>query len=484
MGERPPFARVPVVAAAAAAAVVLAVGSTGYGYHRDELYFRMLPPRWNYLDQPPLAPFLARLTTHLADQMWALRIPATFAAAAAVVLAALITRELGGGRAAQTWCAWGYAFAAMPLMLGHVLLTSTIDLPLLLGLVLLVLRAVTGRPRAWPAAGALAGATAYNRLVVVVVAGLLVAGLLVLGPRASLRTPWPWLGGLLAAVIAAPIIGYQARNDWPQLRMGEALAAANAGEVRSFLPVLLLLMLGPPLVVVWAIGIAWLLRAPQRSRFGFLAVAFAGLVAFTLVSGAQPHYPIHLLTVMYAAGWVPLARRLAGSRVLRAGAVVLVAANAAVSLVLALPVIPQSRLGSTPVPGMAQLVRDQIGWPAYAEQVAAAYRQAAAGRPLPIVTANYGEAGALARYGPALGLPFPHSGHTGLGDLGPPSGERVLLVGGQVDSARRLFHDCRIVGRLDNGVDVDNEEQGQPIALCTGPREPWPDLWARLRHLD
>ena len=30
--------------------------------------------------------------------------------------------------------------------------------------------------------------------------------------------------------------------------------------------------------------------------------------------------------------------------------------------------------------------------------------------------------------------------------------------------------------------DVDNEENGTPVWSCTGPREPWPELWPRLRR--
>ena len=45
-----------VVLMAAAVTVVLVAFASGYGYHRDELYFRMLPPAWGYLDQPPLTP--------------------------------------------------------------------------------------------------------------------------------------------------------------------------------------------------------------------------------------------------------------------------------------------------------------------------------------------------------------------------------------------------------------------------------------------
>ena len=42
----------------------------------------------------------------------------------------------------------------------------------------------------------------------------------------------------------------------------------------------------------------------------------------------------------------------------------------------------------------------------------------------------------------------------------------------------------RIVGRLDNRVDVDNEEQGEPIAICHDPVGGWARIWPRLKHED
>jgi hypothetical protein len=45
------------------------------------------------------------------------------------------------------------------------------------------------------------------------------------------------------------------------------------------------------------------------------------------------------------------------------------------------------------------------------------------------------------------------------------------------------FTACQVVGHLDSGVDIDNEEEGQPIAVCTGPKKPWEALWPVLRHL-
>jgi hypothetical protein len=411
----------------------------------------MLPPAWGYVDQPPLVPWLARSVTALVDEPWALRVPATLASAVAVVLVALLARELGGSRGAQALAAWGAAFGALPLMLGHLLLTSTLDQAFWLAATLAVLRAVRGDGRWWLVAGAVAGLASFSRLLV-----------------------------------AAPNLLFQATHGWPQLDMGAALAEDNAAEVRTLAPLLLLLMLGPVLAPVWVTGVVWLLRAPQRPEVGFLAVAFGVLVAFTLGSGAQPHYPVHLLVVVYAAGCVPVSRWLATRARWRWVAVAGLAANAALAAVLALPVVPADRLGATPLPAVGPLVGDQVGWPAYVEQVSRAWRTTPRGARTAVITSNYGEAGAVARFGPALGLPAPFSGHNALHDAGRPPDDvdTVVLVGHQGERVADLFDACRVVDRLDNGLGVDNEEQGAPVTVCTGPVAGWSTLWPRFRHLD
>src|SRR5664279_1278968 len=73
----PPFAARGVALAVGATALVLTVLSGLYGYHRDELYFAMLPPAWGYVDQPPLIPLLAHV---LGSSPSLLRIPATASA--------------------------------------------------------------------------------------------------------------------------------------------------------------------------------------------------------------------------------------------------------------------------------------------------------------------------------------------------------------------------------------------------------------------
>jgi hypothetical protein len=47
---------------------------------------------------------------------------------------------------------------------------------------------------------------------------------------------------------------------------------------------------------------------------------------------------------------------------------------------------------------------------------------------------------------------------------------------------RRFFDELEPVGRLDNGLDVDTEEQGNPLIIARGPKEPLPAMWRDLRH--
>jgi hypothetical protein len=102
-----------------------------------------------------------------------------------------------------------------------------------------------------------------------------------------------------------------------------------------------------------------------------------------------------------------------------------------------------------------------------------------------ILATNYGEAGALDRYG-SDALPPVVSGHNALAELGRPDQDvtSVVVVGYQARGIATEFERCEELGTLDNGLDVDNEEQGAPITICRDPRAPWSELWTRIRHLD
>ena len=456
--------------------MLLSVLSNGYGYDRDELYFSMLKPAWGYVDQPPFTPLLSHAIAVVYDGgPWLLRVPAVLFSAGCVALTGLLARELGGGGKAQAWAAWGVATTSAVMVLGHVFLTSTADLTLWPAICLCILKAeLRQTPRWWLAAGALAGLATYNRLLVGVLVAGIALGLLLVGPRRRLLSTWVLGGALVAIVLALPNELYQMLNGWPEGAMGKALAANNAAGTRIAMFPLLVVLFGPPLVVIWVAGLVALAR---DARLRFFVVAFVVLLVFTFVGGTQPHYPVFLLPVPFAAGIVALERHL--GRVWAA----LFALNAVVSAFIGLPLLAVGTVGSTPVPGINPLVGDSVGWPAYVHQITSAYDALPDRASAVVFASNYGEAGAVRLYAPDVPV---FSAQNALYDQArpPESATTVVVVGGQYDQARRLFASCRVVDHLEDGVGVDNEEQGEPVAVCRGPVASWDVLWPRLHHLD
>lgn len=487
---RSPIAWLPVGAALAALAAALGATATRYGYHRDELYFRMLDPAWGYVDQPPLTPLLARAATTLfGDSVWALRLPAIACLLGAVLLAVLTTRELGGGRGAQALCAWGLSFSALPLTFGHTLLTASVDLVVWAGVLLLVARALLrAEPRWWLAVGGLVGLSLFNKQLIVLLLIGLAVGLLAVGPRDVLRSPWLWAGVGVALLVAAPNLVYQATHDWPQLTMARALSERGGGEARALLLPMQLILLGVFLVPVWVAGFVALLRRPAWRPVRALAVAYPVVLVVTLATAGQLYYPLGLVALLFAAGCVPTVEWIGRRPVRRALVVAAVAVNSVVSAVVALPLVPVGSLGGTPIPDMNQATRDTVGWPVYVQTLAEVYASLPAEDRARAVlfTSNYGEAGALHRYGPEYGLPDVYSGHNELWFAGPPPESATVVVAWiqGLRGLRMLFAECEQHAVMDNGVGVDNEEQEAVVAVCRDPVGGWSAIWPRLQHYD
>lgn len=487
----PRFAARAVAAVTVVPVVSLALTATGYGYHRDELYFRVLGRHlaWGYVDEPPLTPLLGRASTALfGDNLVALRIPAIVCVAAAMVITALITRELGGGTAAQVLTSAGLGGTTV-LLAGHTLATATVDLVVWTLVILFACRALLrGEPRWWLAAGLAVGLGFYNKQLVALLLIGLAVGLLISGPRRELRSPWLWAGVAVAVLVAAPNIVYQITHHWPQLKMSHAIARDKGHDDRvNFLPVQLGL-LGLPAAAIWIVGLVRVLREERWRPVRALGWAYLAASLITLVTGGQPYYPLGLLVFLYAAGSVVVARWATGKRARWVWPAVAVAVSTAMSCVLALPLIPLSSLGSTAVPATSSVVGDQVGWPVYVQEIAdVVHALPAADQAYAVLlTSNYGEAGALDKYGAQYHLPAAYSGQNQLYYYGPPpdSATVVVAVGIPLSRLDSSFASCGKAAELDNRVGVDNQEQGSPIAICRGPRQPWHVLWPSFQHYD
>jgi hypothetical protein len=59
----------------------------------------------------------------------------------------------------------------------------------------------------------------------------------------------------------------------------------------------------------------------------------------------------------------------------------------------------------------------------------------------------------------------------------------VVAVRFRPEYLDRFFESCEVVAHVDNGFDIDNEAQGQPIYVCRGLRGRWEDLEPEMRYL-
>src|SRR6202044_3069682 len=131
----------------------------------------------------------------------------------------------------------------------------------------------------------------------------------------------------------------------------------------------------------------------------------------------------------------------------RRGAIMVI--RAAIGLPSAVPVLPARALHTLPLQNINHHLAETIRW---AQQVALVAREYHALPPAErarstILTGNYGEAGALAPYGAADGLPTAYSGANNFWLWGPPPGTATGAIAVNVDPAllRREFAHVRLL---------------------------------------
>ena len=364
---------------------------------------------------------------------------------------------------------------------GHLLVTASFDLMSWMALLWLAVRLLrTDNPRWWIVFGGVAGLSMLNKNLSVLLVVALAVGLVAERRWALLLSPWLVAGAALALLIASPNLWWQAHHGWPQLEMARALSRRIGAENRAQLVPLQVLFAGPALLPVLWWGIRWLRRSTEGKRYRPLLWAWPAGLVITFVSGGRPYYVLPLTTVVLLAGIVDVAARGRGRQLAW-----LIGLGLVGTIPLAVPILPVSTAKVTESVNPA--LAETVGWPQMVDQIAGVVHQLPpAEQPSVILlTLTYGEAGAIDRFGPSRGLPHAYSPHNSYADFRQPTdaAATVVAVRYHVSELERWFRDCHQVAKVDNGLGVKNEVQGQPIVVCRGLRTTWPDTWKHLRFL-
>lgn len=480
-------------------AVLMAL-SARYGYDRDELYFldcaRHLQA--SYVDQPVLTPLIARLSLGLFGVSEAgLRLWPALAGWATVVIGGLTAREFGGSRRAQLIAAIGVATMPALLAIDHLMGPTAFDTLAWAALALIVVRiGRTGDCRWWLAAGAILGIGLENKHSVGFFGLAVAVGALLTGRdgRRLVLNWWFAAGAVIAAALTVPDLWWQAQHGWATITMTRQLNTENGG-VGNFGNWIggQLIMAAIGLIWVWLCGLRFLWRS-DRPLWRALAWAYGLLFAFfMLTTGAKIYYETGAYIYLLAAGAVVIDQRLVARgrsawRLLTAAAV-----TCAAALPIVLPVLPASDIAWTykinQVPG------ESLGWPQLVSPVRGVWTSLPASQRASAVifTDDYGEAGAINELGRRTGLPEAVSGQNTYWWWGPGNPKATTVVAvlpGPMDLStpaeylRQFFGSVRVAATLSNPYGIHNQEWGGHVYVCTKPREPWGQMWPKLRHYD
>src|SRR5690606_3117444 len=263
-------------------------------------------------------------------------------------------------------------------------------------------------------------------------------GVLATPLRRHLAGPWPWAGAALSLLVFAPNAWWQWQQDFVYLDFVQHIHARDVriGRTDGFLTGQLMVGAGPLLVPLWLAGLAWLAFARRAARWRVLAWLYATALALFWLAGARAYYLAPAYPMLLAAGAVLLGHGIARLRprvasLVRGATVLCMVAIVATTALVALPIAPIGSEGWQASRRFHDNFAEQVGWPELAAQVAAVYQALPEAERVrtAIYANNYGEAGAINRYGPALGLPTAISGVNsywarGYGDVPP----RALIV--------------------------------------------------------
>lgn len=340
----------------------------------DEAYYwdwsRTLQP--GYFDHPPLIALLVRAGTALfGDTPFGVRFFPVFAGTGAAAGMVLTTRELAGDEAAKLAA---LVLACLPLAAAGFVL-ATPDAPMLCAVawalyaVVRALRApVSSRVslRWWATAGALAGvAMAGKYTSVLIPVAITIACVAHLRLQNRFGEPGPYLAVLVATLVLAPVLWWNARHDWVsfQFQLGHGLGVARGGALGALRRELELV--GGQLGLVSPILCFFLLRAIWRS-FAYtpdgvpfvLAVAASVSLAFFAFSASRRSVEANWPALAWLPAVVLFASAPSGSRRERRW----VAAGLAFGAVLSAIVYAHVLFPILPIPASRDQVAKAFGW--------------------------------------------------------------------------------------------------------------------------
>jgi 4-amino-4-deoxy-L-arabinose transferase-like glycosyltransferase len=475
-----------------------------YGIFRDELYYLACTKHlaWGFVDHPPFSIVLLWAWASIAgDSLVSLRILAALIGTLPIVLAGLITRQLGGEWKAQALACFAVLLAPVQLSVGSFYSMNVIEYALILVLVWLLLRIIIEQQSSfWILFGVLLGVGIMNKHTFAVLAGFLLIGLLFTPARKEFLKKYFWIGMGTAFLIVLPNLIWQFSHNLISLEFYK-----NASELKNVptppIKIVLdqLLASNPIAGILWVTGLVWLLRGKERSEYRIFGIAFLLMLAMMITAQSNRLDRIALFIPVLVAGGAVVWERWNAKRFLRwliLATSVLLLIVGLVSMPMVLPVMsPSSTAQYLQQHGMQpnfekgvsaklpQNLADRFGWKELADSVASVIQRLPERERNSVILAgqNYGDAGALEYYGRSLNFPKVISGHNSYWLWGAgEQAEVLIIVGNSRSRMEELFNDVQEGTRASTGWQM-NYECNRPIWICRKPKLPLAEIWPKAK---
>jgi dolichyl-phosphate-mannose-protein mannosyltransferase len=448
-----------------------------YGYFRDEFDYMSCGDHlaWGYVDQPPLIPFLVRITRAvLGDSLRSIRLVPALASAATVLLTAVIARQFGGRRFALILAAVSAVVAPMYLSNGSLLTTNCLEPILWMGCACCAILAIQKNdPRYWLWFGVIAGIGLQEKYSITVFGFGIVIGLLLTPERRFFANKWIWLGGVAAFLIFLPNFLWNMKYHWPFVELMRNIKASGRDLALSPFQYFAQqnLLMHPLNLPIWLTGLLALLFARRFRPYRVLGISY--LVAFTVfvVLKGKNYYLAPIYPMLLAAGAVMFESGIERMKQgwLKPVTIIILLAGGAWLAPIVVPVLPVDQFISYmerlpfKIPRsershmralLPQHYADQFGWEDVAALTAQAWKQVSLEerKDCAIFGQNYGQAGAIDFFGPRYGLPRAISGHQTYWLWGPRgySGNCLIVLDDRKEVLEREFESVEYIGTTNN----------------------------------
>lgn len=479
-----------------------------YGFFRDELYYIALSDNldFGYVDVPPIVPFLLAIVRFLMGTSFiSLHLLPAVSGAIVVWLVSLMVKKLGGNIYAQLLALTCVTLAPIYICFESVYTYDAFDkLCWTLLLYVMVLLLKTEDKKYWIFFGIVAGLGLMTKITILYLGfGLLLA--LVITDNRKYFLCWQlWTGAIIAFLIFSPYIVWQLKEGLPALEYYKAYASgktwpATPPEFIKNQAVVMNILAFP----VWLAGIYYFIFNKKAKKFRLLGYAYIIILIICIYLKVKFYLPAPFYTVLFAGGAVSITQFAEKPKMgwLKTVPVVAIFLMGLISVPFVRPILPirllmkysgrgaymgvkgeRHRLGR-----LHQHFADRFGWEEMAANVAEGYNSLSEEEKAKacILTANYGEAGAIWFFGEKYNLPKPISGHLQyfLWGTRGHSGEVVIALGIDLEKLKKHFHSVkRLAGH--QCLLALRYERYLTVYVCREPKKPLKQMWPSFKHMD